>query len=43
MSYFDEIAATVHKYGTGTIYVSEDTPHGEVYRWIGEWEEDNER
>ena len=25
-----------------TEYASEDTPHGEVYRWIGEWEEDNE-
>ena len=36
------LETTVHKYGTGTIYVSEDTPHGEVYRWIGEWEEDNE-
>ena len=36
------LEATVHKYGSGTIYVSEDTPHGEVYRWVGEWEQDNE-
>lgn len=36
------LETTVHKYSSGTIYVSEDTPHGEVYRWIGEWEQDNE-
>ena len=30
------LETTVHKYGSGTIYVSEDTPHGEVYRWVGE-------
>ena len=33
---------TVRKYNSGTVYVPEDTPHGEVYRWVGEWEQDNE-
>ena len=37
------LETTVHKYSSGTIYVSEDTPHGEVYRWVGEWEQNNER
>ena len=32
----------VHKYNSGTIYVPEDTPHGEVHRWVGEWEKNNE-
>ena len=36
------LETTVHKYGSGTIYVSEDTPHGEVYRWIGDWEQTND-
>ena len=36
------LETTVHKYSSGTIYVSEDTPHGEVYRWVGEWEQDND-
>ena len=36
------LETTVHKYNSGTIYVSEDTPHGEVYRWVGEWEQDND-
>ena len=36
------LETTVHKYNSGTIYVSEDTPHGEVYRWVGEWERDND-
>ena len=25
-----------------TEYASEDTPHGEVHRWVGEWEKNNE-
>jgi len=33
---------TVHKYNSGTVYVPSDTPRGEVYRWVGEWEETNE-
>ena len=33
---------SVHKYNSGTVYVPEDTPHGEVYRWVGEWEKNNE-
>ena len=36
------LETTVHKYSSGTIYVSEDTPHGEVQRWVGEWEKNNE-
>ena len=36
------LETTVHKYNSGTVYVPEDTPHGEVYRWVGEWEQDNE-
>ena len=36
------LETTVHKYSSGTIYVSEDTPYGEVYRWVGEWEQDND-
>ena len=36
------LETTVHKYSGGTIYVSEDTPHGEVHRWVGEWEKNNE-
>ena len=36
------LETTVHKYSSGTIYVSEYTPHGEVYRWVGEWEQDND-
>lgn len=36
------LETTVHKYSSGTVYVSDDTPRGEVYRWVGEWEQDNE-
>ena len=37
------LETTVHKYNSGTVYVPEDTPHGEVYRWVGKWEQNNER
>ena len=35
-------ATIVHVDGGGTEYAPDDTPHGEVYRWVGEWEQDNE-
>ena len=35
-------AIIVHVDDGRTEYASEDTPHGEVYRWVGEWEQDNE-
>lgn len=36
------LETTVHKYGSGTVYVPDYTPYGEVYRWVGEWEPANE-
>ena len=35
-------ATIVHVDGGGTEYAPDGTPHGEVYRWVGEWEQDNE-
>ena len=35
-------ATIVHIDGGRTEYTSDGTPHGEVYRWVGEWEQDNE-
>ena len=37
-----EFATIVHVDGGGTEYAPDNTPHGEVYRWVGEWEQDNE-
>ena len=34
--------ATIVHTGAGTEYATDDTPRGEVYRWVGEWEQDNE-
>ena len=35
-------AIIVHVDGGSTEYAPDVTPHGEVYRWVGEWEQDNE-
>ena len=35
-------ATIVHVDGGRTEYAPDGTPHGEVYRWVGEWEQDNE-
>ena len=35
-------AIIVHVDDGRTEYASEDAPDGEVYRWVGEWEQDNE-
>lgn len=31
--------ATIVHTGAGTEYATDDTPHGEVYRWVGDWEQ----
>ena len=35
-------AIIVHVDDGRTEYASEDAPDGEVHRWVGEWEQDNE-
>ena len=35
-------ATIVHVDGGRTEYAPDGTPHGEVYRWVGEWKQDNE-